>query len=254
MPAYRPRCRNPPGSDQACSRCRRFGKCGRGLAPASDRTASGEPADHGLAVFDRVTMDLPGTRTRRHIGSGRSRAGRSSRRPAPCWWSRAIRRARWARRAALRPAFRSPMSRLGCAPTFPKCRGPRSVFGRSTAGRPAVRADRTSAENLRAEGCPGPSHYRQHRHRRADRRLGGGLPPAPARRGAPLRLLVTCHRREFWGRLCLGRRRARSTARVDEVRHHPDRAPSQSARQRGDARLARASPWVEMLAPLTTLR
>ena len=88
----------------------------------------------------------------------------------------------------------------------------------------------TAAANLRREACHGAVHVTGNSGIDALRDLVATLPAMKrrtARRGAPLRLLVTCHRRENWGAglasLAAALRTLARTARVEvEVVLHPN--------------------------------
>ena len=112
-----------------------------------------------------------------------------------------------------------------------------------------------SAENLRAEGCRGTIHITGNTAIDALiaelRRRPAAAAPAAARPGAPLRLLVTCHRRENWGAgfaevaaaLChAGRSGGRPDRRSCSI---PIRASA------GDVRLLGGPRRIQLLPPLS---
>ena len=217
-----------------------------------------DPADHGLADFDRVTMHVPGTRNPLAHSDQVARALAAHLADPP-----QLLVVQGDTSSALGGALAGfaagvPVAHVEAGlRTFDPAMPWPEEQNRVTIDRLAsllFAPTATSAANLRAERVTGTIAITGNSGIDALFTVLGRLGPAPPRvPDARLRLLVTCHRRENWGRplrsvaAALNHLARREVASVRIVLH-PN--PSVAAAMR---RAIKPSPWVEMLAPLDHL-
>ena len=214
-----------------------------------------EPAAHGLDHFDRVTLDCPGRRDpiAHSDAVARAIAGRLADPPALLVVQGDTSSALGGAKAAYAAGVPIAHVEAGLRSFDPRMPWPeeqnRIAIDRLSTLLFAPTA--TSAANLRAAGVGGAISVTGNTGIDALFAVLERLGPAPPRPpGDRLRLLVTCHRRENWGRpmLCVGaalNHLARHERVAIKVVLHPNSAVAGAM-----SRALEPSPAIDLLAPL----